>query len=281
MNESDMFTIGNDLTVHRMGYGGMSLAGSNNAGWPDDPDHARAVLERALELGVDFVDTADMYGNGSSECIIGEVVGDNDDVVVATKGGIRKQAGGNGKIYTGRPIHLRNAVLRSAVRLQTETIDLYQYHRPSLDTPFEETVATLAELKDEGVIRHVGLSNVSVDQLETARDIVEIGTVQNRYNVVDREHEDVLEVCEKADIGFLPYSPVNKGEFGEQIETLDAIAGNHGATRYQVALAWLLERSPVILPIPGTLDLDHLEENVAATGLDLTEEEFKRLNTGE
>lgn len=278
MNESDTFAIGGDLTVHRLGYGGMSLAGASNMGWPDDPDHARRVLERALELGVDFVDTADMYGNGASECIIGEVVGDRNDVVVATKGGVQKQPGDTDNAYTGQPTYLRNAALRSAVRLRTETIDLYQYHRPSLDTPFEETVATLAELKDEGVIRHLGLSNVSVDQLQTALDMVNVATVQNRYNVVDREHEDVLAVCEEEDVGFIPYSPVDKGRFGERADALDAVAEAHGATRYQVALAWLLHRSPVILPIPGTLDLDHLEENVAASGIELTDEEMRRLS---
>lgn len=278
MNESDTFAIGGDLTVHRLGYGGMSLAGASNMGWPDDPDHARRVLERALGLGVDFVDTADMYGNGASECIIGEVVGDRDDVVVATKGGVQKQPGDTDNAYTGQPTYLRNAALRSAVRLRTETIDLYQYHRPSLDTPFEKTVATLAELKDEGVIRHLGLSNVSVDQLQTALDMVNVATVQNRYNVVDREHEDVLAVCEEEDVGFIPYSPVNKGRFDERADMLDAVAEAHEATRHQVALAWLLHRSPVILPIPGTLDLDHLEENIAASGIELTDEEMRRLS---
>jgi len=278
MNESGTFAIGGELTVNRLGYGGMSLAGESNTGWPDDPDHARGVLEQALESGVNFLDTADMYGNGASECIVGEVVGDRSDVVVATKGGIRKQAGDNGKLYTGRPIHLRNAVLRSAVRLRTETIDLYQYHRPSIDTPFEATVATLAELRDEGVVRHVGLSNVTVDQLETARDVVDIATVQNRYSVVDREHEDVLEACEDAGIGFMPYSPLNKGRYDSLTAELDEVAANHDATRPQIALAWLLERSPVVLPIPGTLNPAHLEENVAATRIELTDEEMGMLS---
>jgi aryl-alcohol dehydrogenase-like predicted oxidoreductase len=277
MNESGTFEIGGELTVKRLGYGGMSLAGENNMGWPDDPDHARRVLERAVELGVNFVDTADMYGNGASECIIGDVIGgDHPDIVVATKGGIRKQAGDYGKVYTGRPIHIRNAVQRSAVRLQTETIDLYQYHRPSIDTPFETTVETLAELKDDGIIRHVGLSNVTVDQLETAREIVEVATVQNRYNVVDREHDDVLEACEDAGVGFIAYSPLNKGRYGSLTSELDEVAANHDATRQQVALAWLLQRSPVVLPIPGTLNLEHLEENLAATQIELTDQEMEK-----
>jgi len=278
MNESSTFDIGGDLTVHRLGYGAMSLAGSDNMGSADNPDHARRVLERVLDLGVDFVDTADMYGNGASECVIGDVVGDREDVVVATKGGIQKQPGDRDNAYTGRPTHVRNAALRSAVRLRTDTIDLYQYHRPALDTPFEDTVAALAELREEGLVRHVGLSNVSVDQLEEARDVVDIAMVQNRYNVVDREHDDVLEACEEYDIGFMPYSPLNKGSFESRTDALDEAARAHDATRHQVALAWLLHRSPVILPIPGTLDIDHLEVNVAASRLDLSDDEMARLD---
>ena len=279
-NESDIFRIAGDLAIHRMGFGGMSLAGRSNMGWPDDPARAAQVLERAIDLGVDFIDTADMYGNGASECIIGETIDvDRDDVVVATKGGILKQPGEADNARSGKPEYLKNAALRSAVRLRTNTIDLYQYHWPASDTPFEDSVRALAELKDEGVIRHVGLSNVSVEQLENARDIVDVATVQNRYNVADREHEDLLETCESAGIGFIPYSPLNKGSFGDRATVLDAIAEDHEATRYQIALAWLLHRSPALLPIPGTLNLDHLEENVAATAIELTDEEMRRLSS--
>lgn len=279
-NRSDVFEIGDDLSVHRLGFGGMSLAGQSNMGWPDEPEQATHVLERAIESGIDFVDTADMYGNGSSECLIGETIdAGRDDIVVATKGGILKQPGDADNARTGDPEYLENAALRSAVRLRTETIDLYQYHWPASDTPFEESVRALAELKDAGTIRHVGLSNVSVEQIETAREIVEIATVQNRYNVVDREHEDVLETCEDADIGFIPYSPTNKGDFDDQAATLDTIAEAHDATRHQIALAWLLHRSPVLLPIPGTLDAEHLEENIAATTIELTDEEMRQLRS--
>lgn len=279
-NESKIFEVGDDLPVHRLGFGGMSLAGRSNMGWPDDPARATRVLERAIDIGVDFVDTADMYGNGSSECLIGETIDvGRDDVVVATKGGILKQPGGADNAYSGKPEYLKNAALRSAVRLRTDTIDLYQYHRPASDAPFEDSIRALAELTDEGVIRHVGLSNVSVEQLEKAREIVEIATVQNRYNVVDREHEDVLEACENAGIGFIPYSPANKGSFGDRATALDTVAQTHEATQYQIALAWLLHRSPVLLPIPGTLDAEHLEENVAATTIELSDEEMRRLSS--
>lgn len=279
-NKSEMFEIAGDLPVHRLGFGGMSLAGRSNMGWPDNPAHAMQVLEQAVELGIDFIDTADMYGNGSSECIIGETIDVNrDDIVVATKGGILKQPGEADNAYFGQPEYLKNAALRSAVRLRTDTIDLYQYHRPAPDTPFEDSVRALAELKDEGVIRHVGLSNVSVEQLKNAREIVEIATVQNQYNVADRKHENVLEMCENAGIGFIPYSPMNKGIFGNRTTALDEIAQTHGTTRYQIALAWLLHRSPVLLPIPGTASLEHLEENVAATTIELRDEEMRRLNS--
>ena len=169
-NESETFEIADDLPIHRLGFGGMSLAGRSNMGWPDNPAQATRVLKRAVGLGIDFIDTADMYGNGSSECIIGKTIDDDqDDIVVATKGGILKQLGDADNAYSGQPEYLKNAALRSAVRLQTSTIDLYQYHRSASDTPLEDSVQTLAELKDEEVIRHVGLSNVSVEQLEKAR----------------------------------------------------------------------------------------------------------------
>ncbi|MFB6173638.1 MAG: aldo/keto reductase [Halobacteriales archaeon] len=273
-NGSDTFELGSDLTVHRLGFGAMSLAGSNNTDWPDDPDGARRVAERAVELGVDFIDTADMYGNGSSELIVGEALDvDRDDLVVATKGGILKFH--DGKVYRGDPPHLKTAAMRSKVRLRTDRIDLYQYHRPANGTPFEASVEALADLKDGDVVEHVGLSNVSVEQLDRAREITEIATVQNRYNVADRRHEDVLEYCESRGIGFMPYSPT-KG-LAERGEDLDAVAANHDATRRQIALAWLLERSPVILPIPGTSSLEHLAENVAASAIDLAGDEMARL----
>lgn len=233
-----------------------------------------------MELGIDFIDTADMYGNGASECIIGNTIDvDRDDIVVATKGGILKQPGEADNSFSGQLDYLKNAALRSAVRLQTDTIDLYQYHWPDPDTPFKDSVRALAELKDEGVIRYVELSNVSIEQLENAREIVDIATVQNRYNVVDREHEKLLEMCESADIGFIPYSPLNEGNFDGVSTAVDSIAQKHNTTRYQIALAWLLHRSPVILPIPGTIDPGHLEENIAAASISLTDAEMAELES--
>ncbi|WP_339105662.1 aldo/keto reductase [Haloterrigena salinisoli] len=278
VNESETFDIGGEMTVHRLGFGAMSLGGSNNMYWPDDVDAAESVLERAVELGVDFVDTADMYGNGSSECVVGRAIDvDRDDVVVATKGGILKQPDASTTV-SGDPAYLKNAALRSRVRLETETIDLYQYHKPDPDVPIEDSVTALAELKDEGIVRHIGLSNVDADQLERARDVADVATVQNYYNVANRDQEDVLSVCENAGIGFIPYSPIDKATLEDGNDVLDDVADAHDASRYQIALAWLLERSDVTIPIPGTASLEHLEANVAATSVDLTDEELARLD---
>jgi pyridoxine 4-dehydrogenase len=278
---TDTFDIGGDLTVNRMGFGAMRLTGEHIIGPPDDEATARRVLERAVELGVDFVDTADSYGPGVSERIIGETLAgdggpDHEDVVVATKAGLLRNADGEWLPH-GDPDYIRNQVLASRDRLQTDTIDLYQYHRPDPDTEFEEAVGTFAELKDEGAVEHVGLSNVDVHQLERARDVVDVATVQNRYSVADREHEAVLEACEDHGIGFVPWYPLNAGDLGDSAEAVDAVADAHGATRYQVALAWLLEHSDVTLPIPGTSSVAHLEENVAAADLELTDDEYARL----
>lgn len=269
----DTFDIGGDLEVGRLGFGAMQLPGENVIGEPDDEETARAVLRRAAEL-VDFIDTADSYGPGVAERLLGETLAPYDDVVVATKGGLLRNREGDW-IPCGDPDYLRNAALCSLDRLRVDTIDLYQYHRPDPDADFEEAVATLAELKDEGLFRHVGLSNVSVEQLETARDVVEIATVQNPYNLDHREHDDVLEVCEGEDIGFIPWFPLNSGDIGG--DDLEAVARRHDATPYQIALAWLLERSPVMLPIPGTSSIEHLEENVAAAVLELTPEQMAAL----
>jgi hypothetical protein len=276
-NESDTFDVGGDLTVHRLGFGAMRVTGEGIIGEPDDVEAARAVLRRAVELGVDFVDTADSYGPGTSERLIREALAPYDDVVVATKGGLLRNRDGDWLPH-GDPDYLRNAHLCSCDRLGVETIDLYQLHRPDPDVPFEASVRALAALKDEGVIRHVGLSNVSVDQLATARDIVDVATVQNRYSVVDRESEDVLAACEDAGIGFIPWFPVGAGDLGAKEEALADVAAAHDASTYQVALAWLLAHSPVTLPIPGTSSRRHLEENVAASALDLTDDEVARLS---
>ncbi|WP_276273159.1 aldo/keto reductase [Haloarcula litorea] len=275
-NQSDTFDIGGDLTVNRLGFGAMRITGEGIIGEPDDVGNARAVLERAVELGVDFVDTADSYGPGVSERLIGETLDTaSEDLVVATKGGLLRNTDADWLPH-GDPDYLRNAQLCSRDRLRTEQIDLYQFHRPDPDTDFEDSVHALAELKDEGLVRHVGLSNVSVDQLDRARDIVEIATVQNEYNVANREDEDVLAACENYGIGFIPWFPLAAGEL-DDVDGIDRIASRHDASRYQIALAWLLAHSDVTLPIPGTANVAHLEENVAATAIDLRDEEIDRL----
>jgi len=274
-NGSDTFDIGGELTVHRLGFGAMRITGPDVIGSPDDEANARDVLQHAVDLGVDFVDTADSYGPGVSERLIREA-GITDDAVVATKAGLLRNATGDW-IPHGDPDYIKNQALASVDRLGVDSIDLYQYHRPDPDTDFEDAVHAFAELKDDGLVDHVGLSNVTVDQLETARDIVDVATVQNAYNVVDREYEDVLEACEDYDIGFIPYFPMGGGDLGEQQADLEAVADDHDATVRQVALAWLLDHSPVTLPIPGTSSVDHLETNVAASHLDLTADDRARL----
>ncbi|WP_338742122.1 aldo/keto reductase [Haloplanus salilacus] len=272
----DTFDIGGELTVHRLGFGAMRITGEGVLGAPDDPDEARRVLDRAVELGVDFVDTADSYGPGTSERLLREA-GTPEDAVVATKGGLLRSPDGDW-LRHGDPDYLRNAALCSRDRLGVDTLDLYQYHAPDGDVPIEESMAALAELRDRGLIDHVGVSNVSVDQLDRARDVVPVATVQNEYSVADRTHDDVLDACEEDGIGFVPYFPLGGGDLGAKADVLDEVAAAHGATRRQVALAWLLERSPVVLPIPGTSSVDHLEENVAAATLDLTDDEMARLS---
>jgi pyridoxine 4-dehydrogenase len=271
----DTFDIGGELTVGRLGFGAMRITGEKIIGEPEDPEIARDVLRRAAEL-VDLIDTADSYGPGVSERLIGETLAPYEDVAVATKGGLLRNRDGDW-LPCGDPDYLRNAVLCSLDRLRVDTIDLYQFHRPDPDVDFEDSVTALAELKDDGVIEHLGLSNVSVDQLETARDHVEIATVQNRYNVGYRDEEAVLEACESYDIGFIPWYPLAGGARGD-VAGIEDVADAHDATPQQIALAWLLERSDVMLPIPGTGSVQHLEENVAAADIELTPEEFERLS---
>jgi aryl-alcohol dehydrogenase-like predicted oxidoreductase len=285
----ETFDIGGDLTVNRLGFGAMRVCGPDIVGAPDDEANARQVLRDAVDHGVDFIDTADAYGPGTSERLIGETLAldgavddgrdrvDAEDVVVATKAGLLRNGDGDW-LRHGAPDYIRNQVLASRDRLRVDTIDCYQYHAPDEDVPFEEAVTAFGELKDDGFVRHVGLSNVTVDQLMTARDHVEVATVQNQYNVADRRDEDVLAACEAHGIGFMPYFPVGAGSLGALAEPLDVVAANHDASRYQVALAWLLHHSDVTLPIPGTSDRDHLAENVAAATLELAESEVARLD---
>jgi aryl-alcohol dehydrogenase-like predicted oxidoreductase len=272
-NASDTFSIGG-REVHRLGFGAMRITGENIIGEPPDPEAARRVLGRAIELGVDFVDTADSYGPGVSERLLGEAL-DDGEALVATKGGLLRNPEGEWLTH-GDPDYLTNAVLCSLDRLRTDRIDLYQFHRPDPEVPFEASVNRLAELRDDGYIGAVGLSNVTVEQLEAARDIVGIATVQNRYNVADREHEDVLEACEDAGIGFIPWYPLGAGDL--DAPALREVAAAHDATVYEGALAWLLQHSPVTLPVPGTGSVAHLEENVAAAGIDLEEHEMAALD---
>jgi len=273
-NQSDTFDIGSE-TVNRLGFGAMRLCGENIIGRPDDVLAAREVAREAVSVGVDFIDTADSYGPGTSERLLQEA-GVVDDAFVATKGGLLRNHDGDW-LPLGDPDYLHNAALASLDRLGVDSIDLYQLHRPGPDTEFEESVTALAGLKDDGLVENVGLSNVSVEQLETARDHVEIATVQNQYNLVDRDHEDVLEACESAGIGFIPYFPIGAGDLDEKADIVDDVAGAHDASRYQIALAWLLGRSDVTLPIPGTSSVEHLRENVAASQIDLSEDELARL----
>ena len=271
MNESETFDIGGDLTVHRLGFGAMRITGPDIIGPPADEAAARDLVRHAIDLGVDFIDTADSYGPGVSERLLGEAL-NPDDAVVATKAGLLRNTDGDW-IAHGDPDYIRNQVLVSRDRLGVDTIDLYQLHTPRSETPLEASVTAFAELKDEGLISHIGLSNVGVDQLELARDHVEVATVQNRYNVGYREDEDVLAACEEYGIGFIPWYPLAAGE----LESLDEIAAAHDATPQQVALAWLLDHSDVMLPIPGTSSRTHLEENIAATQLNLSADARNRL----
>ena len=270
------FDIGGDLTVNRLGFGAMRITGDGIIGEPDDVENARAVLKRVVELGVDLIDTADSYGPGVSERLIGETLDtEREDLVIATKGGLLRNTDTDWLPH-GDPDYLRNAQLCSRDRLRMDPLDLYQLHRPDPDTPFEDSVHVLAELKDEGLVRHVGLSNVSVDQLDRARDIVDIATVQNQYNITNRDAEAVLEACENDDIGFIPWFPLAAGSVGS-VDGIKDIAERHDATPHQIALAWLLHHSDVTLPIPGTADIAHLEQNVAAADIELTDDEMATL----
>jgi pyridoxine 4-dehydrogenase len=274
---TDTFTIGGDLEVRRLGFGAMRITGKGIWGPPDDPGEARAVLRRAVELGVNLIDTADSYGPEVSENLIAEALYPYPDgLVIATKGGMRRTGPGQWP-RDARPERLKESCEGSLRRLRLERIDLYQLHSPDRAVPLEDSLGALKDLQDEGKIRHIGVSNVSLDEFERSRELVDVVTVQNRYNLTDRHSEDVLEACEDAEIGFLPWSPVATGDLARPGGPLDEIAGAHDATPSQVALAWLLARSPVMLPIPGTSTVEHLEENVAARELQLTDAEVDGL----
>ena len=277
MTDSGRFHIGGDLDVARLGFGAMRLTGSGIWGEPDDHDECIRVLRRVPELGINVIDTADSYGPFVSEDLIAEALHPYPDgLVIATKGGLARSGPGIWEAV-GRPEYLRQCVEMSLRRLKLERIDLYQFHRPDPRVPFAESVGALAELRTAGKIRHIGLSNVTVDQLAEARKIVEVVTVQNRYNLTDRSSEAVLEACERDGIGFIPWAPVAGGELARPGGPLDRLAGEHGVSITGLSLAWLLHRSPVMLPIPGTSKLDHLEQNAAALSVTLGDEEWAAL----
>ena len=274
--------VGGDLTVTRMGYGAMRLTGQGVWGDPPDRDRAIAVLRRAVELGVDLIDTADSYGPFVAEDLVREALhtGRGDDpyggVTIATKAGLVRTGPGEWHPL-GRPEYLRFACEMSLRRLAVERIDLFQLHRIDPAVPAAEQFGVLGDLQREGKVRHLGLSEVSIAQLEDARNHLAVASVQNRYNLTDRGSEEVLEVCAAADIAFLPWFPVAVGALARAGGPLDTMASTIGATPAQLALAWLLHRSPVMVPIPGTSSLEHLEENVAAAGLELTPEQMAAL----
>jgi len=272
------FRIGSDgPTVRRLGFGAMRITGDGVWGDPPDREEAKRVLLRAVELGINFIDTADSYGPHVSEELIAEALHPYpDDLVIATKGGLERTGPGQWP-RNGRPEHLREACEGSLRRLRLDAIDLYQLHTVDPDVPYEESLGTLVELRDEGKIRHIGISNVDLAHLEQARGMTEVATVQDRYNLTDRDTEDVLEECESAGIGFIPWFPLATGSLAEPGGPLDDIARDHDAAPSQIALAWLLQRSPVMLPIPGTGSVEHLDENVAAADIELDDAEMQRI----
>jgi len=265
-----------DLEVSRLGFGAMRITGPGIWGPPADPDGAVALLRRAVELGVDFIDTADAYGPDVSEELIATALAPYGHVVVATKAGLTRSGPGAWS-PDGRPEHIRAALDRSLARLKLERIDLYQFHRPDPAVPFAESLGAFAAAQQAGKIRHIGLSNVSVAQLEEALGICEIVSVQNRYSASDRASQDVLEQCTSRGIAFIPWFPLAAGSLAGGDGVLARVAREHDATAAQVALAWLLAISPVMLPIPGTSNLAHLEENVAAAAIELSAAELDEL----
>ena len=283
---SGTLTIGADLTVYRLGFGAMRLTGPGIWGPPADKQEAIAVLHRALELGVNLIDTADSYGPEVSESLIAEALYPYPkELVIATKGGLLRTGPGQWP-QDGRPEHLREALEGSLRRLRLDHIDIYQFHRPDPNVPFEDSVGTLAKMREEGKIRYIGLSNITIGQLARAQKIVPIVTVQNHYNLAMRqseqmtvsETEEMIDLCARQGIGFIPWSPLAFGELAHSGGILDQIAKRHGAQPGQIALAWLLKRSGTMLPIPGTSSVHHLEENIAGATIRLSQEEFDAID---
>src|SRR5437868_3152026 len=276
LGTSSVFRLGGDLPLNRLGFGAMRITGEGIWGWPADRGNALKVLRRVVELGVNLIDTADAYGPETSELLIAEALHPYPkDLVIATKGGLTRPGPGQW-VSNGHPEYLKQAVEKSLKRLRLERIDLYQLHRIDPKVPVEESLGALKEMQSAGKIRHVGLSEVSTAEIERARKVLPIVSVQNRYNVEDRKWDNVIDYCEKENLAFLPWYPVGGGR-GVKSAALDAVAKAHNSSVYQVALTWLLQRSPVMLPIPGTSNIKHLEDNVAAAKLKLTPEEWKSL----
>ena len=282
---SGVFLIGGDLPVHRLGYGTMRLVGDGAWGEPHDPAEARRVLRRAIELGVTLIDTADAYGPEIAERLIAEALAPYPtNLVIATKGGITRQGPAKTE-YVGRAGYLIQCVEMSLRRLKLDRIDLYQLHRIDPRTPLEESLGALKQMQEQGKIRYIGLSEVTPAEIEEASKIVAVATVQNRYSLADRRHEETLAYCERNGIGFLPWYPMAAGKLLKPdhpaAQTLARIAARHSATAAQLSLAWLLHRSPVMLPIPGTSKVAHLEENIAAVKLKLSVQERAELESAE
>jgi aryl-alcohol dehydrogenase-like predicted oxidoreductase len=276
---SGTFTIGGDLPVHRLGFGAMRITGTGVWGEPHNPDHCRAVLRRAPEIGVNFIDTADSYGPEVSERLIAEALHPYPkDLVIATKGGFTRQ-GPNKWAAVGRAEYLTQCVEMSLRRLRLERIALYQLHRIDPKVPVEESLGALKDLQKAGKIQHIGLSEVTPEEIDRARKVVDIVTVQNRYNLGDRAHERTLQYCEKNNIGFIPWFPVAAGKLARTGGVLDSAAQKHGVSVAQLSLGWLLHHSPVMLPIPGTSSVAHLEENVAAAAVKLSDEEWQAIES--
>jgi pyridoxine 4-dehydrogenase len=281
VSDSGTFRLGGDLAVHRLGFGAMRITGQGIWGPPADPDEAIRVLRRAVELGVTFIDTADSYGPYSSEDFIREALHDGTgygEVVIATKGGFTR-SGPHEWITLGHPAYLRQCVLMSMRRLDLDRIDLWQLHRIDPGTPREDQFGVMKEFVDEGLVRHVGLSEVDVEEIQAAQQAgLTIASVQNMYNLANRQSEEVLSFCTEQGIAFIPWFPIAAGDLASPGGPLDAVARQHpGASTGQLALAWLLRRSPVMLPIPGTSSVAHLEENLAAADLVLADDEYDRL----
>lgn len=275
--ESGIFRIGRDLTIHRLGFGAMRLTGPGIWGDPKDPEEARCVLRRTLDLGINFIDTADSYGPEVSEQLIGDTLWPYPNgLVVATKSGLTRQ-GPNLWAPVGRPEYLRQQLEMSLRRLRADHIELYQLHRIDPRVPMEESLGAFRDFQKEGKIRYIGLSEVTPEEIEKARRIVDVVTVQNRYNLLDREHEPVLRYCEQHNLGFIPWFPVGAGKLTRPGGPLDRMARRYGVSVAQLSIAWLLRRSPVMLPIPGTSSVSHLEENVASVNVHLDEGDWLEL----